>query len=195
MNYKKIYDTLCERGKTNRKQCDGYSEKHHIVPRCMGGNDSEENITVLTYREHYIAHLLLTKIYKEHRGVNYAFLCMLRRQPTGERVLTSRMFEVIKSNFAKFKRMYCTIPNPGKSQNSRDSARKRMTERNPLKLDPSKNRTAQPIRVHFTDGSYKEYKYAKEYCNETGISYANMKHWLKHNTGSKKYNIVRIERI
>lgn len=46
---------------------DCYTEKHHIIPRSMGGKDTKENLVVLTAREHYIAHLLLTKICK---GVN-----------------------------------------------------------------------------------------------------------------------------
>ena len=38
-----------------------YTEKHHIIPKSMGGLDTKENLVVLTAREHYIAHLLLTK--------------------------------------------------------------------------------------------------------------------------------------
>jgi 5-methylcytosine-specific restriction endonuclease McrA len=63
MNYKKIYDLLCSRGQTVRSL--DYIEKHHIIPKCLGGNDSEENLTRLTAREHYIAHWLLHKIYKK----------------------------------------------------------------------------------------------------------------------------------
>lgn len=36
-----------------------YSERHHIVPVCMGGSDEEENLIYLTYKEHFIAHKLL----------------------------------------------------------------------------------------------------------------------------------------
>lgn len=194
MNYKKIYHKICERGKATRN-LGVYCEKHHIAPRCMGGTNEFNNLTTLTYREHFIAHLLLTKIYKEHRGINYALLCMLRKQPTGGRIINSRMIEVIKKNFKKFKKMYCTIPNPGKSENSRNSARKRMLERNPIALDPSKNRTAQPIKVHFIDGKIKEYKYAKQYCIESGVSYNTMKYWLKIGGCSKKHGIKKIERL
>jgi hypothetical protein len=105
------------------------------------------------------------------------------------------MVELIKKNFKKFKKMYCTIPNPGKSEKSRNSARKRMLEKNPIALDPSKNRTAQPIRIHFTDKTTMEFPYAKKYCLESGLPYGTMKHMLSHDVGSKKHNIVRIERI
>ena len=194
MDYKKIYDKICIKGKEKRNLGE-YYEKHHIIPRCMNGDDSEENITTLTYREHFIAHLLLTKIYKEHRGINYAFLCMLRKQPTGERIITARMIDTIKRNYKKFKKLYCTLPNPGKTQKAREAAKKRMLEKNPIKLNPSKNRTAQPIRIYFNDGKIQDYSYAKEYCNESGLSYATMKYMLKRDVGSKKHKIKKIERI
>lgn len=195
MDCKKVYDKICARGKEKR-ELGQYCEKHHIVPRCMDGKNDEDNLTTLTYREHFIAHLLLTKIYKEHRGINYAFLCMLRKQPTGQRILTARMVDTIKRNYKKFKKLYCTIPNPGTTEISRNAARKRMLEKNPISLDPSKNRTAQPIRIHFEDGRTEDYKYAKEFCIKNNISYANMKYWLKtSNFKSKKYGIVKIERL
>jgi 5-methylcytosine-specific restriction endonuclease McrA len=194
MDYKKVYDNICIRGKEKR-ELGQYCEKHHIIPRCMGGKDVKDNLTTLTYREHFIAHLLLTKIYKEHRGINYAFLCMLRKQPTGERILTARMVDTIKRNYKKFKELYCTIPNPGTTENSRNAARKRMLERNPISLDPSKNRTAQPIRIHFENGEIKEYSYAKGYCIESNLPYATMKYMLKKDVGSKKYKIKKIERV
>lgn len=160
----------------------------------MGGTDDRENICVLTYREHYIAHLLLTKVYPKHRGINYALLCMIRKQPTGERIYNSRIFHTIKSNFSKFKKYYCTIQNPGKSEKSRTAARKRMTERNPISLDPSKNRTAQPIRVYYYGGDTEDYVYAKELSLKKNIPYGTIKYMLKHNVGSKKHNIERLER-
>ena len=39
-----------------------YVEKHHIIPKSMGGNNSNENIAILTAREHFVCHLLLTKM-------------------------------------------------------------------------------------------------------------------------------------
>lgn len=40
----------------------GYTEKHHIVPRTLGGKNDKSNIVALTAREHFICHLLLTKM-------------------------------------------------------------------------------------------------------------------------------------
>jgi hypothetical protein len=42
----------------------GHLEKHHIVPKSLGGDNSKENIVYLTVREHFVAHWLLTRIVK-----------------------------------------------------------------------------------------------------------------------------------
>jgi hypothetical protein len=53
---------------------DTYTEKHHIIPRCMNGSDDENNLVPLTAREHFICHLLLTKMVYDK---NYHYkLCM-----------------------------------------------------------------------------------------------------------------------
>jgi hypothetical protein len=62
MNYKKCYDNLIETAK-KRDYTDGYYEKHHIIPKCVGGNNGAENIVKLRVKEHYVAHHLLVKIY------------------------------------------------------------------------------------------------------------------------------------
>lgn len=62
MNYQRIYDSLIERSKD--RVLEEYKEKHHIVPRCLGGTNDKNNLVYLTAREHYICHWLLYKIYK-----------------------------------------------------------------------------------------------------------------------------------
>jgi len=61
MNYVNHYNLLIERAKF--RKLDVYVEKHHIVPKCLGGADTKENIVELTPEEHYVAHQLLVKIY------------------------------------------------------------------------------------------------------------------------------------
>lgn len=62
MNYQKIYEAIVSKAQ-NRNTIEGYFEKHHIVPTSLGGTDDEMNIVKLTSREHFIAHVLLAKIY------------------------------------------------------------------------------------------------------------------------------------
>lgn len=62
MDYTKHYGVLMEKAK-QRTEVPGYSETHHIVPKCLGGTNDKENLVDLYPEEHYIAHLLLAKIY------------------------------------------------------------------------------------------------------------------------------------
>jgi hypothetical protein len=61
MNYSNHYNLLITRAK--RRSLEGYKEVHHILPKCIGGSDDLDNLVDLTAREHYVAHILLAKIY------------------------------------------------------------------------------------------------------------------------------------
>lgn len=41
----------------------GYSEKHHIVPRCFGGTNQKTNLIKLTGRDHFVCHQLLVEMF------------------------------------------------------------------------------------------------------------------------------------
>lgn len=61
MDYARIYSEFID----NRKviQPTGYVERHHIFPRCLGGDDSPENLVDLIPEDHFFAHLLLAKVH------------------------------------------------------------------------------------------------------------------------------------
>lgn len=66
MNHRKVYQQLVDYAKSrNLTKKDCYIEQHHIIPRSEGGTDDKSNLVNLTAREHYIAHLLLAKIYDD----------------------------------------------------------------------------------------------------------------------------------
>ena len=70
MDYQRHYDILVNRAR-NRKLT-SYFEKHHVIPRCLGGGDEAENIVKLTAEEHYVAHQLLVKIHPGNRKLVFA---------------------------------------------------------------------------------------------------------------------------
>lgn len=83
MNYKKIYENLIEKSKNRLLDC--YVEKHHITPKCVGGSDDKNNIAILTPEEHFLAHLLLVKIYPNEPKLVYAAIRMTQHH-TNERI-------------------------------------------------------------------------------------------------------------
>lgn len=74
MDYHAHYDRLITRAKG--RQLEGYSERHHVVPKCLGGSDDPENIVRLTGSEHFVAHLLLVKMHPENPSLAYAAYMM-----------------------------------------------------------------------------------------------------------------------
>lgn len=81
--YSKCYFRIIEKAK-NRKLDDIYVEEHHILPKSMDGDNSKENLVLLTAREHFICHLLLVKAVLPYykKKMNYAFwrMCNVSEQ-------------------------------------------------------------------------------------------------------------------
>jgi hypothetical protein len=103
MDYLKVYNRLIQKRK--KHLVTGYAEKHHILPKCLGGADDENNLVELTAREHFIAHLLIHKIYKCGKTA-YALWMMQCKSPSfkGERnfIKNSRMYEWARNQFIKY---------------------------------------------------------------------------------------------
>jgi hypothetical protein len=90
MNYEKIYRDLCKKGKNRKKTRGSNLERHHIIPTFFYKNNGRNhryndgiyegdgehigNITFLTPREHFIAHLILCKIWK---NTKWEYRCYL----------------------------------------------------------------------------------------------------------------------
>lgn len=54
----------------------GYVERHHVVPRCLGGGNQRENIVRLTPEEHYLAHQLLVRLHPGDLRLSWAAVAM-----------------------------------------------------------------------------------------------------------------------
>lgn len=109
MNYQKIYYQIIERAKRENRVYgrDIYYERHHIVPKCMGGEGrvgqwkTHPNIVILTPREHFICHWLLCRIYPENKKLAHAFWFMSKQNgPRQQRdyIVSSRTYAEAVSN-------------------------------------------------------------------------------------------------
>lgn len=95
MNYQRIYDALISFAEARGKPS-GYSEAHHIIPKCMGGADSKDNLVNLTAREHWVAHRLLIKIFPGNYKLVFAAKQMTMTTGRQQRVVNSKQFDAIR---------------------------------------------------------------------------------------------------
>jgi hypothetical protein len=106
MNYKNIYNNLIERAKNRVLTSDEYVENHHIIPRCLGGDESKNNMVKLFPKEHYIAHLLLYRMFPNHQGLAYSFwmMCNGNRKVKRNYKVSARLYEEIRREFIEMMR-------------------------------------------------------------------------------------------
>lgn len=99
MNYAGHYQRLIDRARG--RNLDGYRERHHVIPRCMGGTNAAANIVELTAAEHYVAHQLLAKMHPERPGLLYAAVRMAK-QCTGSRAFSWLRIRAAHASAIKF---------------------------------------------------------------------------------------------
>jgi hypothetical protein len=103
--YEKWYKNITDFAK--HRITEDYTEKHHILPKSLGGSDKITNLVYLTAREHFICHWLLTKIYpegEEHWKMINAFRMMRAENPKQKRYatnITARVYSNLKEEYSK----------------------------------------------------------------------------------------------
>jgi hypothetical protein len=84
-----------------------YTENHHIIPKSLGGLNSSTNLVILTAREHFVCHWLLTKMTqnKEKRSMIFALRMLKASSKNHKRYstpITSRVYDNIKKIYSKY---------------------------------------------------------------------------------------------
>ena len=131
-----INDILETRGRFNCGKT--YHERHHIIPKCMGGTDDAENLIDLFAKEHFIAHKLLAQENPANEKLIYAWWRMCnsindlteRYEPTPEEyeearicfaeAASRRMMGSGNPNYGK--------PSPNKGKPLTDEHKKKLSE-------------------------------------------------------------------
>lgn len=81
---------------------DEYHERHHIIPRCMGGGNEKENLIDLFAKEHFIAHKLLALENPDNNSLIYAWWMMSTVKRDGRAYqLSPEEYEEAKIAFSK----------------------------------------------------------------------------------------------
>ena len=106
MNYQRIHDEIIADSRLSNpvgfqhiNKSMGYKERHHIIPRCIGGSDDPENLVYLTARRHFIIHRLLTKIYPNNKKIWYAFSMMFANTKRTSRSKDSGWMKSVSKNY------------------------------------------------------------------------------------------------
>lgn len=80
-----------------------YKERHHIVPKCLGGTNDKENLIDLYAREHYEAHRMLSEENPTMQPLVYAWWLMANMENPHENryVLSAEEYEVARKAYAE----------------------------------------------------------------------------------------------
>lgn len=115
MNYARIYELLIEKRRIERiTRSDCYCERHHFIPRCMGGGNEAWNLVYLTAKEHFVAHHLLWKSNPSNIKLLNAFVAMCtkqERQKERKLYVSAKRYEALKNAYAESRRrMFADMP-------------------------------------------------------------------------------------
>lgn len=89
-----------------RTTTETYLEKHHILPKSLGGDNSPENLISLTAREHFLAHWMLWKAVGGKMAYAFHLMCSFNKESTrSSHVYAALILEVnkLRSELAKGK--------------------------------------------------------------------------------------------
>jgi len=101
--YTTWYNNIITRAQSRVLPKEIYSEKHHVIPRSLGGSDEKINLAELTAKEHFICHILLTKMVTgtDRSKMIRAVIIMKSHNGKQPRYLNSRLYETCKVEYAK----------------------------------------------------------------------------------------------
>ena len=99
--YKKWYDSIIADARL-RPSILTYLEKHHVIPRSLGGTDHTDNLVLLSAREHFVCHVLLTKFTSNDNKQKMLYAANMMSQASRDyqdRYVNSRLYEMLKKEF------------------------------------------------------------------------------------------------
>jgi hypothetical protein len=120
--YEKWYNNIIQNAKN--RILEEYSERHHIIPRSLGGNDDESNLINLTAKEHFVCHWLLVKMHiGEARGKMINALYIMQGKNTNQKRYRSKITSRVYSKLRNEYRQYISNLNKGRIQPLEEKAK------------------------------------------------------------------------
>lgn len=209
MNYKNIYKQLVQKRKTqiiSRKEC--YCEEHHITPLSEGGLDTKDNKVNLTAREHYIAHLLLAKIYDDFKMYSAITYMQTGRHKDRQFKYNNRLYGKIREEFGKkssemMKGIFVGEKNPMYGKHHSDKTKQKISEAKKNPSEETRRKMRRPKteieKQHMRESKPKKsvvqytmdlkcvakYESLREAERQTGVSHSHITNCCK---GKRNYN-------
>jgi len=101
--YTRWYYNIIDRAQTRLLNC--YTERHHIIPKSLGGSNEFSNLVSLTAREHFVCHMLLTKMVTgiQRQKMVHAWWAMatLKKDCQDRHCLNSFQYESVRRAYSK----------------------------------------------------------------------------------------------
>jgi hypothetical protein len=177
------------------RQLSGYKERHHIIPKSLGGSNSKENIVNLTAKEHFVCHHLLIKMVTgdAKRKMSYAawLLCNLKNPSQLTRyVPNARIYEDIRklhatamsTKFKGVKKTYSYWKDKTHSDESKElQSLGKQREKNPMW--GKKHRQLSIDSIIAAQKNIPKPKFTCVHCNTTVGGKSNLLRW--HNDNCK----------
>lgn len=170
-----------------------YKERHHIVPKCLGGTNEKDNLIDLYAKEHYEAHRLLALEHKNINQLTYAWWLMSNMTNKYE-----ERYELTSEEYEEARLAYSELAKQRKGE-LHPNYHKPMSEEQKRKLSEAKKgkKLSDEVKRKISEGHIgigsrgKNAQAKKVECNGIiydciedcadayGVTYGAMKMWLR----------------
>lgn len=198
--YTKWYWNIIE--KRLNEEPNGYYERHHIIPKFMGGNNEKNNLVKVTGKEHYILHLLLMKICEKSENKKiygksvYSVLCFTMSYYHKDRhIVPSRVVELLRIEMSKL-RKGISPPNKGLVHNNK--TRQKMKDSHwlknggthPMLGNSHKEESVEKMRINSTKQWWDAHSPDGKYFHKVSLNEMVRKHNLNSDCIRRFKNII-----
>ena len=148
--YKLINERICSNG-----------ERHHIIPKSLGGSDDSDNIVILSHRNHTLAHYIRYRWLGEYQDrVAYKMMCGQLDNPMFDSDLYSKFVERMQSK--EIREMHSiSATEYWKDQTNRDNQSERRLNwisKNNISGDDLTKHLNTPEMIERNKGNFKKWK-------------------------------------
>jgi len=179
--YTTVYYNIIARAKS--RELNGYLEKHHIIPKSLGGSNASSNIAKLTAREHFVCHWLLIKMTTGIHKQKMANACNIlingssRNQQRYK--VTSKVYENLKKNLSIIrkgrKNPKVSAALTGKSLSPQHKLNVSIGRKGQQLSEESLNKIRKLYVITFPNGATAQTNNLKEFCKKHNLSLPAMR--------------------